>query len=35
MPIMVPDMMEPNEEMKQLCITIEESLLYVIEYLNS
>lgn len=34
MPIMVPDMMEPDEEMERLCVTIEESLLKVIEYLN-
>ena len=34
MPVMVPDMMEPDEEMKQLCVTIEDSLLHVIEFLN-
>ncbi len=34
MPIMVPDMMEPDEEMERLCVTIEESLLKVIDYLN-
>lgn len=34
MPIMVPDMMEPNEEMEGLSVTIEESLLQVIDYLN-
>ena len=34
MPIMVPDMMEPNEEMEGLSVTIKESLLQVIDYLN-
>ena len=32
MPIMVPDMMEPNSQMRELCVTIEDSLLEVIEY---
>jgi len=34
MPIMVPDMMEPDEEMERLCVTIEDSLLNVIDYLS-
>lgn len=34
MPIMVPDMMEPDDEMRGMCVTIEESLLRVIDYLS-
>lgn len=34
MPIMVPDMMEPDKEMEELCEVILESLNHVIEYLK-
>lgn len=33
-PIMVPDMMEPDDEMRGICETIEEGLLKVMEYLR-
>ncbi len=34
LPIMVPDMMEPDDEMEELCVAILDSLNHVVEYLR-